>query len=84
MKFNIRALAITAGLMAGLVVLFVELANLVWPGYGQPLLGLAASVYPGYHPGTGVASVVIGTLYGLADGAIGGALFGWLYNKTSG
>jgi hypothetical protein len=29
---------------------------------------------------TGVGSVVTGTLYALVDGAIAGAIFGWLYN----
>ena len=37
-----------------------------------------------YHPGTGVGSVVIGTIYALVDGFIGGAIFGWLYNRLVG
>ena len=36
---------------------------------------------PGYHPGTGFGSVLIGTLYALVDGAIGGAIFCGLYNR---
>jgi hypothetical protein len=47
-------------------------------------LQLCASVYPGYHPGTGMGSVVIGALYALVDGLIGGAIFGWLYNLIVG
>jgi hypothetical protein len=35
------------------------------------------SIYSGYHPGPGTGSVITGTLYGLVDGAIGGAVF-WL------
>jgi hypothetical protein len=27
-----------------------------------------------------MGSVVIGTIYALVDGVIGGAIFGWLYN----
>ena len=49
--------------------------------YGQAFLQLCASIYPGYHPGTGFGSVLIGTLYALVDGAIGGAIFGGLYNR---
>jgi len=80
MKFNIPALALTAGLIWGGAVLAVGLANLIWPGYGRAFLDLMASIYPGYRPGTGIGSVVTGTLYALVDGSIGGVVFGWLYN----
>jgi hypothetical protein len=68
----------------GAAILVVGLANLVWPTYGRAFLDLAASVYPGYHAGFGLGSVVVGTLYGLVDGAIGGAVFAWLYNSLAG
>ena len=84
MRFNITALAVTAGLFWGGAILIVASANLIWPGYGQAFLQLAASVYPGYDPGTSFGPVVIGTLYGLVDGAIGGAIFAWLYNLLCG
>lgn len=80
MRFNITALALTAGLFWGAAILIVASANLIWPSYGRAVLEFAASMYPGYHPGSGVGSVVTGTLYGLVDGAISGAVFGWLYN----
>lgn len=80
MKFNITALALTAGLIWGGAILVVSLANLIWPGYGQAFLDLIGSIYPGYHPGSGIGSVIAGTLYALVDGTIGGAIFGWLYN----
>jgi hypothetical protein len=80
MRFNVTALALTAGLFWGGAILIVAAANLVWPGYGRAVLEFAASLYPGYRPGTGVGSVITGTLYGLVDGAISGAVFGWIYN----
>jgi len=80
MKFNVAALALTSGLIWGGLLLFVALANLVWPSYGRTFLDLAASIYPGYRPGSGVGSAITGTLYGLVDGAIAGAVFGILYN----
>lgn len=83
MKCNVTALALTAGLIWGGAILTVALANLIWPGYGRAFLELTASIYPGYHPGSGGGSVVTGTLYGLVDGAIAGAIFGWLYNLLS-
>ena len=53
---------------------------MIWPGYGLAFLQLCASVYPGYHPGSGLGSVFIGAVYALFDGLIGGAIFAWLYN----
>jgi hypothetical protein len=61
----------------------VATANLVWPDYGRAFLDLVASVYPGYRPGPSIGSVTTGTLYGLVDGAAGGAVFAWLYNFLS-
>jgi len=58
-------------------------ANLVWSSYGRAFLEPLASVYPGYRAGSGLASVIIGTLCGLVDGAIGGAVFGWLYDLVA-
>ena len=80
MKFNIKALALTVGLIWGGVMLLVTAANLTWSGYGQAFLNVIASIYPGFVPGAGVSSVIVGTIYGIVDGAIGGAIFGWLYN----
>ena len=84
MRFNVIALSATAGLFWGAAILLVGLVNLIWPSYGMAFLELAASIYPGYHPATGVGSVIAGTLYGLVDGAIAGVIFGWLYNLLSG
>jgi hypothetical protein len=41
---------------------------------------LIASIYPGYSGASSLGQVVIGTLYGLVDGTIGGAVFAWVYN----
>jgi hypothetical protein len=83
MRFNVTALALTSGLIWGAAVLVVAWANVIWPSYGRAFLELAASVYPGYRPGPGFGSVITATLYGLVDGAIAGAVFGWLYNLLS-
>jgi len=80
MKFNIGAFSLAVGLFWGGSILLVGAANLIWPGYGQAFLQLAASLYPGYRGGASLGQVIIGTLYGLVDGAIGGAIFAWLYN----
>jgi len=83
MRFNVIAMALTVGLFSGAALLIVASANLMWPSYGRALLELAASIYPGYHPGPGTGPLITATLYGLVDGAIAGAVFGWLYNLLS-
>lgn len=80
MRLNITAFAISVALVWAGAIFLVGSANLIWPHYGQAFLALIASVYPGYHADPDFGSVIIGTLYGLLDGSIGGAVFGWLYN----
>ncbi|MCU0693799.1 MAG: hypothetical protein MUF54_20620 [Polyangiaceae bacterium] len=80
MRLSVVALASTAGVFWGGAILVVALANLIWPSYGRAFLELTASLYPGYQPGSGWGSVITGTLYGLVDGAVSGAVFAWLYN----
>lgn len=80
MRFDIKALAITAGVFWGAAILLVALANQIWPDYGRAFLDLSASIYPGYRPGTGLGSVITAALYGLVDGAVCGAIIAWLYN----
>jgi len=80
MKLNLKALALTAGLVWAGTVLMVGVTNLIWPGYGNTFLQLVASIYPGYDATGSVGSVIVGTLYALVDGAIFGLVVGWLYN----
>ncbi len=82
MKLDIKALAITLGLVWGILAMCLTgIANLIWPGYGAAFLEAMASLYPGYTPGAGFGQVVVGTLYGLVDGAVAGAVLAWLYNR---
>jgi ABC-type phosphate transport system permease subunit len=80
MKLNLKALALTAGLVWAGAVLMVGVTNLIWPGYGNTFLQLVASIYPGYDATGSVGAVIVGTLYALVDGAIFGLVVGWLYN----
>ncbi len=82
MRLSVRSMALAGGVMWGVLCMFlVGLGNMMWPGYGQGLLDLAASLYPGYEATPSFGQVLIGTFYGLLDGAIGGAIFAWLYNR---
>lgn len=80
MRLSVSAMAGAFGLLWGGAILLTAVANLAWPGYGQELLQVMASVYPGYEATASLGGVIVGTLYALVDGAIAGAVFAWLYN----
>ncbi len=82
MRLNVQSLAITTAVLFGGSVLLVGSAHVIWPGYGSEFLSMAASIYPGYSVG-GFGSVIVGTLYAALDGAIGGAILAWLYNRLA-
>jgi len=70
-----------SGILWGVAMLGMGLANLIWANYGQQFLQTMASVYPGYHATRSIAEVIVGTLYGFVDGLIAGAVFAWLNNQ---
>lgn len=80
MQMNIKALAFTFALAWAGAIFVTGLANLIWPGYGGAFLETVTSVYPGYHGTGSLTQLIVGTLYGLLDGFIGGLVVGWLYN----
>jgi hypothetical protein len=53
---------------------------MMWPEFGGSFLRVVASVYPGHVHDGSLYQVVIGSLYGLVDALIGGAIFAWIYN----
>lgn len=84
MKLSVKAMAISVGLTWGiLVMLLTGLANYVSSAYayGQSFLEVMASLYPGYDPVLSLREVMVGTVYGLVDGAVAGAVFAWIYNR---
>lgn len=80
MKLCVKSLALASGILWGVCVFFVGVANLIWSGYGVDFLHWLSSFYPGYNGGRSFGEVVIVTLYALLDGLAGGAIFAWLYN----
>jgi len=81
MRFDIKALALACAILWGGATFLVGLVNLIVAGYGQNFLEMLSSCYPGYHATRSIGEVVIVTLYAIADGLIGGFVFGWLYNR---
>lgn len=80
MKLSVKSLTVTMALFWGGAVFFVALINFLAPPYGEAFLNLVSSVYPGYKVVGSFGSVIVGTLYALVDGAVGGVLFAWMYN----
>ena len=63
MRINITAAALTVGLVWGTLGMFVTgVGNLIVPGYGQELLALMASVYPGYAATRSVGQVMMASV----------------------
>jgi hypothetical protein len=80
MRLSAKALAFAGALLWGGGILFVGLINLASPTYGADFLRVMASLYPGFDASRTAADVLIGTLYGLMDGAVCGLLGAWVYN----
>ena len=72
MKLNVRAFALTCGLVWGL--------GLFDGATGERTL--IGQVYRGYS--ISPAGSVIGLVWAFFDGTIGGAIFAWLYNRIAG
>jgi len=80
MKLDVRAFALSCGLMWGLGLLFITLWIVGFEGQAPadgppPFLGL---IYRGYR--LSVQGAFIGLAWAFFDGLIGGAIFAWLYN----
>jgi len=78
MKINIKALALSIGIVWGLAVFLLTVWFLIM-GYSGDLLAKLGSVYLGYS--VSWLGAFVGLIYGFVDGLIGGALLGFFYNK---
>lgn len=81
MKLSIKAFTLTCGLVWGGAVCFTTLWLLAF-GYDGALISQLDHFYFGYS--FSAVGAFIGLVYGFIDGAIGGAIFAWLYNKFAG
>jgi hypothetical protein len=81
MKLNIKAFAITCGLIWGVGVFLLTWWIIAFEGStGEvPFLG---RLYRGYN--ISPMGSIIGLIWALIDGGIGGAIFAWLYNLIAG
>jgi hypothetical protein len=80
MKLSLKAMIMAGALFKAVVFLFISLMNLILRPYGGAYLAFISSLYPGYDPVNWPIAMILGTLYSLIAGALGGLLFGCLYN----
>ena len=80
MRISVKPFAMVTAALWGGCMFFVGLLHIAFPSYGAAFLGAMSSVYPGYHGAPTLGSLLIGTAWGLADGAVGGYVLAWLYN----
>jgi len=83
MQLSVRSFALTCGFFFAGTVTVVGGAALVFPGYGQPVLDLFASLYPGYAADGSLIDLLVGVVLALVDGILGGLVFAWLYNRIA-
>ncbi len=79
MRLSVKAITLSAAALWGFAMLFVGLIHMADPAYGGEFLRMMSSVYPGADTTATLWRVLIGTVYGLVDGAVAGCLFGLLY-----
>jgi len=77
MRLNLKALALSCGILWALCLFLVTLISL-GTGYADALLEVVASIYPGYS--VSAVGLILGLIYAFVDGAIAALIFGWVYN----
>ena len=80
MKLNVKAFAVTCSLVWGLGLFCITWWVILLEGPSDSLMFLGR-VYLGFT--LTPAGSLIGLLWGLADGAVGGLVFAWLYNRLA-
>ena len=77
MKLNVKAFALTCGLVWGLGLFLLTWWIIAFEGATGDITTIGR-IYRGFN--ISPTGNVIGLFWALADGAIGGAIFAWLYN----
>lgn len=77
MRLNVRAFALTCGLLWGLGLFALTWWIIAFDG-ATGAVTFVGRIYRGYS--VSAAGSLIGLAWALLDGLIGGAIFAWLYN----
>lgn len=81
MKLNVKAFALTCGLVWGFGVFCLAWWIMLFEGATGEVT-ILGHLYRGFS--ISPLGSVIGLVWALADGAIGGLIFAWLYNLLAG
>jgi hypothetical protein len=76
-RLSVRGLALAMGVTWGAGVLVLGLMGAI--GWGRAMVDVLGSLYLGFRP-TPLGSI-IGGAWAFVDGAVGGAIVAWLYNR---
>jgi len=80
-KLNVKAIALTSGLMWGLGLFCLTWWVILFDGAtGEATI--VGRLYRGYS--ISPVGSIVGLIWALVDGFIGGAIFAWLYNVFAG
>ncbi len=82
MKLSPVAFAVTAAVVWGAAIFVIGGINALVPGYGETVLALVASIYPGYAASGSLGDLLLGTAYAFFDGLAGGFVFALVYNTA--
>ena len=77
MRLNVKAFALTCGLVWGLGLFLLTWWIIAFEGSTKEIT-LIGQVYRGFN--ISPLGSVIGLIWALVDGTIGGTIFAWLYN----
>lgn len=81
MKLNVKAFALTCGILWGVVVILFTYLLLIMDSPGRTISKISA-FYFGYSYSW--IGGIVGLIWGFVDGLLSGAIFAWLYNKLTG
>jgi len=80
MKINVRAFALSCGIIWGIGLFLITWWIILFGGMpNEPVI--LEHIYLGYH--ISPAGSIIGLLWAFVDGLIGGGIFAWLYNRIA-
>jgi hypothetical protein len=80
-KLNIKAFALTCGIVWGLGLFFLTWWIIAFDGSGNSPM-LLGRIYRGYS--ISPVGSLVGLVWAFFDGLVGGAIFAWVYNRFAG
>lgn len=83
MKLSPVALAVSAAFVWGAAIFVIGGLNSFVPGYGDAVLALVVSIYPGFDADGSLPDLLLGTAYAAFDGLAAGLVFALLYNAVA-